>query len=167
MTELLKVKVIKVGIADMNIIKTPYSIRTSGLGSCVGVVIYDEKKEIGGLAHIMLPDSSLAKSGQINVAKFADTAIKELVQLLVQEGARMPFLKAKLAGGAKMFQFASGGDLMRIGPRNVEAVRKELSDLHIQVIAEDVGGNFGRTIEFNLKDCLLNIRTVTKGTKNI
>lgn len=163
MSELLKVKVIKVGIADMNIIKTPYSIRTSGLGSCVGVVIYDEKKEIAGLAHIMLPDSSLAKSGQINVAKFADTAIKELVQLLVQEGARMRFLKGKLAGGAQMF----GGDLMRIGPRNVEAVRKELSDLHIRVVAEDVGGNFGRTIEFNLKDCLLNIRTVTKGTKNI
>lgn len=114
----------------------------------------------------MLPDSSLAKSGQINVAKFADTAIKELVQLLVQEGARMRFLKAKLAGGAQMFQFASGG-FIENRTRNVEAVRKELSDLHIRVVAEDVGGNFGRTIEFNLKDCLLNIRTVTKGTKNI
>jgi chemotaxis protein CheD len=109
----------------------------------------------------MLPDSSLAKSGQINVAKFADTAIKEL-KVLVKEGARMPFLKAKLAGGAQMFQFASGGDLMRIGPRNVEAVRKELSDLRIRIVAEDVGGNSGRTIEFNLNDCLLNIRSVTK-----
>ncbi|MFF2499183.1 chemotaxis protein CheD [Peribacillus sp. NPDC058075] len=167
MTELLNVQVVKVGIADMNIIKPPYTIRTSGLGSCVGVVIYDEKKEIAGLAHIMLPDSSLTKSGQINAAKFADTAIKELVRLLVKEGARMPFLKAKLAGGAQMFQFASGEDLMRIGPRNVEAVRKELSDLRIRVVAEDVGENSGRTIEFNLSDCLLNIRTVTKGTKNI
>jgi chemotaxis protein CheD len=166
-TELLKVQVVKVGIADMNIIKPPYTIRTTGLGSCVGVVIYDEKKEIAGLAHIMLPDSSLAKSGQKNVAKFADTAIKELVQILVKEGARMQFLKAKLAGGAQMFQFASGVDLMRIGPRNVEAVRKELSDLRIRVVAEDVGGNSGRTIEFNLNDCLLNIRTVSKGTKNI
>jgi chemotaxis protein CheD len=160
MTESVKVQVVKVGIADMDIIKPPYTIRTSGLGSCVGVVIYDEKKEIAGLAHIMLPDSSLAKSGQINVAKFADTAIKELVQVLVKEGARMPFLKAKLAGGAQMFQFG-------IGPRNVEAVRKELSDLRIRIVAEDVGGNSGITIEFNLNDCLLNIRTVTKGTKNI
>ncbi|MGY3315389.1 chemotaxis protein CheD [Peribacillus simplex] len=167
MTELIKVKVVKVGIADMNIIKPPYSIRTSGLGSCVGVVVYDQKKGIAGLAHIMLPDSSLAKSGQINAAKFADTSIKELVQLLVNEGARIRFLKAKLAGGAQMFQFASGGDLMRIGPRNVDAVRKELSDLRIQVVAEDLGGNSGRTIEFNLNDCLLNIRTANKGTKNI
>lgn len=61
-----------------------------------------------------------------------------------------------------MFQFASGGDLMRIGPRNVEAVRKGLSDLRIGIVAEDVGGNSGRTIEFNLNDCLLNIRTFTK-----
>ncbi|MFB7641905.1 chemotaxis protein CheD [Peribacillus butanolivorans] len=167
MTELLQVKVVKVGIADMNIVKPPYSIRTSGLGSCVGVVIYDEKKEIAGLAHVMLPDSSLAKSGHINVAKFADTAVKELVQRLVKEGARLIFLKAKMAGGAQMFQFASGGDFMRIGPRNVEAVRKELADLHIHVVAEDVGGNSGRTIEFNSKDCILNIRTVNKGTKNI
>lgn len=44
MTELLKVQVVKVGIADMNIIKPPYTIRTTGLGSCVGVVIYDEKR---------------------------------------------------------------------------------------------------------------------------
>ncbi|CAH0213429.1 Chemoreceptor glutamine deamidase CheD [Peribacillus sp. Bi96] len=167
MTDLLHVKVVKVGIADMNIIKPPHSIRTSGLGSCVGLVIYDEKKGIAGLAHVMLPDSSLAKSGQINVAKFADTAVKELVHLLVKEGARMPFLKAKLAGGAQMFQFASGGDLMRIGPRNVDAVKKELLDLRIQVVAEDVGGNSGRTIEFKLNDCLLNIRTVNKGTKSI
>ena len=167
MVELLQVQVVKVGIADMNIVKPPYSIRTSGLGSCVGVVIYDEKKEIAGLAHVMLPDSSLAKSGQINIAKFADTAVKELVQRLVKQGARSAFLKAKMAGGAQMFQFASGGDLMRIGPRNVEAVRNELANLRIPVVSEDVGGNSGRTIEFNSKDSMLNIRTVNKGTRNI
>ena len=167
MGESLQIQVVKVGIADMNTVKPPYSIRTSGLGSCVGVVIYDEKREIAGLAHVMLPDSSLAKSGQINRAKFADTAVKELVNRLVREGARPTFLKAKLAGGAQMFQFASGGDLMRIGPRNVEAVRKELADLRIQVVSEDVGGNSGRTIEFNVTKCMLNIRTVNKGTRNI
>ena len=71
--------IVKVGIADMNITKYPSSIRTSGLGSCVGVVIYDEKKELAGMAHVMLPDSSLARTGQFNIAKFADTAVKELV----------------------------------------------------------------------------------------
>lgn len=157
------VQVVKVGIADMNIVKTPDHIRTSGLGSCVGVVIYDQAKELAGLAHVMLPDSSLAKGGTINIAKYADTAVKELVDRLIKNGARQYSLKAKIAGGAQMFQYTSSNDMMRIGPRNVEAVKKELSILRIGIIAEDVGGNSGRTIEFDPKTCLLNIRTVNKG----
>lgn len=157
------VQVVKVGIADMNIVKTPDHIRTSGLGSCVGVVIYDQAKELAGLAHVMLPDSSLAKGGTINIAKYADTAVKELVDRLIKNGARQYSLKAKIAGGAQMFQYTSSNDMMRIGPRNVEAVKKELSILRISIIAEDVGGNSGRTIEFDPKTCLLNIRTVNKG----
>lgn len=161
------VEVIKVGIADMNIVSTPDHIRTSGLGSCVGVVIYDQAKEIAGLAHVMLPDSSLAKGGTLNIAKYADTAVKELVDRLIKSGARSYSLKAKIAGGAQMFQYASSNDMMRIGPRNVEAVKRELSLLRIVIIAEDVGGNSGRTIEFDPKTCLLNIRTVNKGITEI
>lgn len=157
------IQVVKVGIADMNIVRTPNHIRTSGLGSCVGVVVYDQGKELAGLAHVMLPDSSLAKGGTINIAKYADTAVKELVERLVKNGARTFSLKAKLAGGAQMFQYTSSNDMMRIGPRNVEAVKKELALLRITVVAEDVGGNSGRTIEFDPKTCLLNIRTVNKG----
>ncbi|AIE59676.1 chemotaxis protein CheD [Bacillus methanolicus] len=165
MTENLHV--VKVGIADMKIVRAPGLIRTSGLGSCVGVVIYDQVKEIAGLAHVMLPDSSLAKGGSINRAKYADTAVKELVSLLVKGGACPMALKAKIAGGAQMFQFTAVNDLMRIGPRNVEAVKKELAKLKISVVAEDVGGNNGRTIEFNPKTCELSIRTVNKGTSII
>ncbi|MDE3838541.1 chemotaxis protein CheD [Bacillus methanolicus] len=160
-------QVVKVGIADMKIVRAPGLIRTSGLGSCVGVVIYDQVKEIAGLAHVMLPDSSLAKAGTINRAKYADTAIKELVSLLVKGGARQMALKAKIAGGAQMFQFAAANDMMRIGPRNVEAVKRELAALKIVIVAEDVGGNNGRTIEFNPKTCELTIRTVNKGTSTI
>lgn len=160
-------EVIKVGIADMNIVKTPNAIRTSGLGSCVGVVVYDQQREIAGLAHIMLPDSRLAKDSNLNIAKYADTAVKDLVTRLIQNGARTYSLKAKIAGGAQMFQFSSGSDIMRIGPRNVEAVKSELSALKISIVAEDVGGNSGRTIEFNPQTCLLHIRTVNKGVQEI
>jgi chemotaxis protein CheD len=159
--------VIKVGIADMNIVRSPDSIRTSGLGSCVGVVVFDQAREIAGLAHIMLPDSSFAKADRLNTAKYADTAVKELVSKLTRHGARVHSLKAKIAGGAQMFQFSNGNDMMRIGPRNVEAVKKELASLNIAIVAEDVGGNSGRTIEFNPKTCLLHIRTVNKGTQEI
>lgn len=161
------IEVVKVGIADMNIVTSPNHIRTSGLGSCVGVVIYDQPREIAGLAHVMLPDSSLAKGGSFNIAKYADTAIKELVNRLISQGAKTYSLKAKIAGGAQMFQFSSSSDMMRIGPRNVEAVKRELAKLHISIVAEDVGGNSGRTIEFDPKTGLLNIRTVNKGTIEI
>ena len=159
-------KVVRVGIADMNVVSTPETIRTSGLGSCVGVVLYDEIKKIAGLLHIMLPDSSLGKSDRINVAKFADTGIYALMELLKAEGVRPMSLKAKIAGGSQMFQFGSN-DTIRIGPRNVEAVKKELKRLSIPLMAEDTGGSSGRTIEFDPATSVLHIRTVNKGTKGI
>jgi len=157
------IRVEKVGIADMKLVKIPDHIRTSGLGSCVGLVIYDLEKKVAGLAHVMLPESSLSKVTDFNPAKYADTAVEVLVSRLVTNGARKSALKAKMAGGAQMFQFSSGNELMRIGPRNVEAVKKQLSILHIALVGEDVGGNSGRTIEFDPKTGVLQIRTVNKG----
>jgi chemotaxis protein CheD len=159
--------VVKVGISDLKVIKSPSTIRTSGLGSCVGVVIYDQSIQVAGLAHVMLPDSSLSKVGGMNIAKYADTAVKELIEQLMKSGARLGFLKAKLAGGAQMFQFTTASDIMRIGPRNVEAVKKELQEHRIPIMAEDVGGNSGRTIEFDPKTCMLEIRTVNKNIQFI
>ena len=162
------VKVINVGIADMNIVRSPNRIRTAGLGSCVGVIIFDPFKEIAGMVHVMLPDSRIsAGSGQLNVAKYADTGVAELVSRLVHEGARLSFLKAKIAGGAQMFQSLSGNQIMKIGPRNVEAVKDMLNKLRIELLAEDCGGQNGRTIEFNPNTRVLSIRTVNKGMKDL
>lgn len=159
--------VVKVGIAQMDTVKTPNTIRTSGLGSCVGVVLYDESKQIAGLIHVMLPDSSLGRVESINVAKFADTGIKALIDLLKLEGIQPFKLKAKIAGGAQMFKFTSDKDSMRIGPRNVDAVKAELRKNGIPIIAEDTGGSSGRTIEFDPATCKLNIRTVNQGVSEI
>ncbi|MBU8906990.1 chemotaxis protein CheD [Desertibacillus haloalkaliphilus] len=159
--------VVKVGMADLNIVKPPHTIRTSGLGSCVGVVLYDQCAKVAGMAHIMLPESSLGKSGSINVAKYADTAILELIHRLEKAGARIGSLKAKIAGGAQMFNFSSANEMMRIGPRNVEAVKQQLKQLRIRLVSEDVGGSSGRTIEFNPETSVLRIRTVSKGEAEI
>ena len=158
--------VVRVGIADMNVVKAPQTIRTSGLGSCVGLVLYDSYARIAGLLHVMLPSSSLGKTDRINVAKFADTGVKALIERLEAEGARSRMLKAKLAGGAQMFQFGSS-DTARIGPRNVEAVKEQLRNYRIPIIAEDTGGTKGRTIEFDPVTSILNVRTVNEGTKDI
>lgn len=156
--------VVRVGIADLNITQAPDRIRTLGLGSCVGIVIYDLTKKVAGLAHIMLPDSSLSNELEINKYKYADTAIDVLIAMLLAKNARRHVLKAKIAGGAQMFKFNSTSEIMRIGPRNVEAVIAKLNELNIPIVASDVGGGNGRTIEFDPLTGELNIRTVNKGT---
>lgn len=156
-------EVVRVGISDMNIVKAGKKIRTSGLGSCVGIVLYDEIRKIGGMVHIMLPDSSLDRSQKINVAKYADTGIYGLMEMLKVEGVRPMSLKAKIAGGAQMFQFGSS-DTLRIGPRNVKAVKEELKRLSIPIIAEQTGGSKGRTIEFDPMTAILSIRSVNEET---
>ncbi len=161
------IEIVKVGMADLNVATPPQKIRTSGLGSCVGVVIYDEKTNICGMAHVMLPNSSLGKAESINKAKYADTAIDVLVEKLLKLGVNQPLLKAKLAGGSQMFKFSSSSEMMRIGPRNVDAVKEKLRELKIRVIAEDVGGTSGRTIEFDPLTSKLSIRTVNQGVSEI
>lgn len=157
--------VVKVGIADLNLVEKDGSIRTSGLGSCVGVVLYDELIRLAGMVHVMLPNSSLAKEESLNEAKYADTGIEELISRLLRKGASLKRLKCKMAGGAQMFQFSSKSDLMRIGPRNSEAVKQTLTKHHIPIMAEDLGGSKGRTIEFFVATSLLQVRTVNEGTK--
>src|SRR5690625_5029468 len=105
--------IIRVGISDLNIAKAPNKIRTTGLGSCVGVVIYDLQRQVAGLAHVMLPDSSLTKEKNFNVYKYANTAIPYLVDLLTKNGARSFALKAKVAGGAQMFKLSASSNIMR------------------------------------------------------
>lgn len=154
--------IVKVGIADLNTVCAPDTIRTLGLGSCVGIVIYDPQKKVAGLSHVLLPDSSLGKQKTMNEFKYADTALPILVNRLLNMGARKYALKAKIAGGAEMFKFTSNSDIMRIGPRNVDAVLEQLSILQIPVVAQDVGGNIGRTIEFDPATSMLKIRKVNK-----
>ncbi|MFY4773909.1 chemotaxis protein CheD [Metabacillus sp. RGM 3146] len=157
--------IIKVGIADLKVAKGSDRLRTSGLGSCVGLVLYDSFKKTAGLAHIMLPLSALAKNGILNPAKYADTAVEDLLKQLKSAGVQINGLKAKIAGGAQMFLVHKENEMMRIGPRNVEAVKEMLLRYRIPLVAEDVGGSNGRTIEFDPVTGFLAVKTVNKGTK--
>jgi len=77
---------IKVGMADLKICKEPDCLTTIGLGSCVGIALYDPLTKISGLAHIMLPDSTQIKNNSV-IAKFADTGIKKLYDDMIKAGA--------------------------------------------------------------------------------
>ena len=160
-------EVIKVGIADMKLCKPSDKITTIGLGSCVGIVLYDNLSETYcGLVHIMLPSSKEIKNNA-NRAKFADTGIEDLVIELESKGLKRQSLKAKIAGGATMFCFSEKSDIGSIGDRNIKAVKETLAALNIQIVAEDTGADYGRTIIFDPILKKLTIRSAGKNDKVI
>lgn len=156
----------KVGMADMNITKDPGLITTLGLGSCVGIILYDQTVKVAGLVHIMLPNSKQIKNNE-NKAKFADTGIELLLQKMIEQGCNKSRIVAKIAGGSQMFSFQTNNDVMKIGERNVLATKEVLQQLKIPLLAQDTGGNYGRTIEFNSNSGKLLIKTIGHGVHEI
>ena len=159
-------EMIKVGMADLNTCRFPDALTTLGLGSCVGVALYDAKAKVAGMVHVMLPDSTKFRT-TVNQAKFADTGIDTLISKMVAMGASKDKLTAKIAGGAQMFAFTTGNDTLRIGDRNVEAVKNILGNYGIMILAEDTGLNYGRTIEFYTETGMLVVKSVGKPIKEI
>jgi chemotaxis protein CheD len=158
---------INVGLAEIRFSKNEEHLKCIGLGSCVGVVIYHPKTLTAIMAHVMLPDSAASRTADYSLGKFADTAIKAMTDWFRKERLSISELEAKIAGGSEMFK-ASGARLSgRIGPRNVEAVKEHLSLYNIKLIAEDTGGHYGRTIEFDNESHGLHIRTIHLGEKTI
>ncbi|MDI6604135.1 MAG: chemotaxis protein CheD [Thermoanaerobacteraceae bacterium] len=157
---------IRVGMADAKVIKYPGKLHTIGLGSCVGIALYDIDTKISGLAHIMLPYSSIT-AHNTNKFKFADTGIEMLINMMEEIGAKRKKIVSKIAGGAQMFSSKVNLDIMNIGNRNVVATKEVLSEFNIPLISEDTGGNYGRTIEFNSNDGKMLIKTIGHGIKFI
>ncbi|MDF2608559.1 MAG: CheD [Lachnospiraceae bacterium] len=157
-------EIVKVGMADLNVCVSPNAITTLGLGSCVGIVLYDASSKIAGLVHVMLPDSNKIRNNE-NVAKFADTGIDALIDKMKLLGANRTRLIAKIAGGAQMFAFNANNDMLRVGDRNVEASKQKLNALGIRILAEDTGLNYGRTIVFYPENGELHIKSVGKPLK--
>jgi chemotaxis protein CheD len=154
---------IKVGMADLKVGKDPDVLTTLGLGSCIGLTLYDPSTKIGGLVHYMLPDSTKLKNNT-NVAKFGDTGIKELYRQVVLKGANRRRLVAKIAGGACMFNNGNSA-VGRVGDRNVEMAILMLKLLNVPLIAKDTGLNYGRTVELNCANGEFLIKSVGKPSK--
>lgn len=157
---------IKVGIGDLNIAKSPDRLITLGLGSCIGIAIFDTTNKIAGLSHIMLPDSKNFASNN-NPLKYADTAIPLLVERLINDGANRRNLKAKIAGGASMFAFADKSPTLDIGSRNSEAVKTILKQLNIPILKEDIGGNKGRTMIVDPETGIVTLKIAGVGIKEM
>ncbi|MDD3114203.1 MAG: chemotaxis protein CheD [Anaerovibrio sp.] len=159
-------ELIKVGMADYKVGRAPAILISYGLGSCIGISLYDPQTKIGGLLHIMLPDSSKSRSSE-NRNKFADTGVADMLDEMIKMGAVKSRILAKLAGGSQMFAFANATELMRVGFRNAAAAKEVLSRLSIPVVGEDTGGNYGRTVQIDLSDGVYKVKTIDKGDKEI
>lgn len=153
--------IINVSMADLKVAETPDILQTT-LGSCIGIAIYDRGNNIGGLAHIMLPVNN---NGDPNKAKYADSAISELLRKLTSKGVDKGELIAKIAGGAKMFDTNKKiSHFMEIGLRNEEAVREGLKKEGVRLIAADTGNNYGRNIQFEIATGRITVKSHGKET---
>lgn len=155
-------EIIRVGMADYKICRSPQKISTLGLGSCLGVVLYDKTTGICGMAHVMLPDSKKISQNS-NRLKFVDTCLQDMYDELLQNKVNANRLVAKIAGGAKMFSYNSENEFLNIGGQNVKAVKEFLAKWNVPIVAEDVGETYGRTIVFDPSTGDLLIRAVGLG----
>ena len=159
-------ELIKVGMADLKVGRAPDTLTTLGLGSCIGLTLYDPVSKSGGLVHYMLPDSTKLKNNT-NIAKFGDTGIRELLKQVLASGANQRRLVAKIAGGACMFEMSGLSSVGNVGARNAEAAKEILKELKIPLVAEDTGLNYGRTVELKCETGEYVIKAVGKQIKVI
>jgi len=144
-------KIINVGIAEIQISKTPNILRTT-LGSCIGVVLYQPDMKLGAISHFMLARDPVGRDKQKNPGKYGETALPLLIKMFEEEGAKRGSYSARIFGGASMFKNISSNFLQNIGENNIILVQEYLQAQKIPILVEDVGGHDGRTISLFLED---------------
>ena len=156
---------VRVGISELVVSEGDDTLKSYGLGSCLAIALYDPDREIGGLAHVMLPDGDAAENSDRKPGKYADTAIRALLRRMVEQGANYTAVEAKIAGGSDMFEFESFGE--GVGQRNITAAKEELDKLGVPLVAEDIGGEHGRTVEFTPGTGSLVVKTAADNVKGV
>lgn len=139
-----------VRVSEMIVTEAPAKLVAVALGSCVAVALHDPTTRIGGMAHVLLPSQNMGKTAS-QPGRYAQTAVPALVERMIARGARAPAIVARLVGGASMFVSLTPPGTIQMGDRNVVAAREALHRHGIRLVAEAVGGDFGRTAEFDLE----------------
>ncbi len=156
---------IMVGMADIQIIMGQGQLTCLGLGSCIGLCGLDPVANVAGMVHVMLPEAFGGK-GDEKPGKFANTGIPALVEAMKMAGADPNRVRYAMSGGAQVFKFSANAESkLDIGARNAIAVIEALRRLGLKTIAQDVGGNSGRTVTLTLETGTFVVRTVTSGEK--
>ncbi len=152
-------EIIKVGMAELKVAKAPGKIAALGLGSCVAICAYDPVLKVGGIAHVMLPASSMVP-GDKNRAKFGDTAVLFLLEEIVKLGAVPNRLDIKLVGGAEMFGHEIRNERLKIGERNLQVIEEACQKSGLKISGRCVGGNYGKSVTIDLANGEVQVRTI-------
>jgi chemotaxis protein CheD len=139
---------------------------TIGLGSCVGIVLYDATAHVGGLAHVLLPSPALGRQDS-NPGKFPQTAVPLLLEQMGQHGASIRRISARLIGGASMFSGLGAPGTIQMGERNVVASRQALHQHGVAIVGEATGGDFGRTVRLWVADGRVEVSSVAHGVQTL
>lgn len=141
---------IHVGIAELEVARAPVTLAALALGSCVAVILHDSVAEVGGLAHVLLPSPGIGRPRPDQPARFAPGAVASLLDGVLALGAERSRLTARLVGGASMFTALQPPGTMQMGERNVAAAREALHRSGLRLVGEVVGGDYGRSVEFQI-----------------
>lgn len=141
---------IHVGISALEVAKAPATLAALALGSCVAVILHDPLAKVGGLAHVLLPSTSVGRPRVDAPGRHMPTAVARLQEEVINLGAVQRRLTARLVGGASMFATLQPAGSIQMGERNVHAARSVLHQLGIRLVGEAVGGDFGRTVDFDV-----------------
>lgn len=153
--------VINIGMSQIEVSSKPGTILTApSLGSCIGLAIYDPVSKIGGMAHIVLPESAKTLKENENQGKYADTAIPEILKKMFSMGANKNKFIIKMAGGAQMFNLQKGANVLNIGFRNTIAVKSALSKEGLEITKSDTGGNKGRTFKLDVQTGAFSVKII-------
>ena len=155
-----------VRVADLRVGTNHDVLVTIGLGSCVAIVLHDPAAKVGGLAHVLLPSPALSRKDE-NPAKFPQSAIPRLLELMGQCGASTRRITARLAGGASMFASLAAPGTIQMGERNSVACRQALMQHGVALVGEATGGDYGRTVKLWVSDGRVEVSSVSHGVQSL
>ena len=148
-----------VGLGEIKLSNNPADVLVAyGLGSCVGISMYDPQARVGALLHAVLPQR--LNDGDARNPKFVDSGVLRMLEQLEQMGAARHRLVVRMVGGATMLNIPGAKQSLNIGERNVAAARLVLAEQRLRLSAEDVGGNTGRTVRLHVNTGRTTVRAI-------
>ena len=146
-----------IGLGERVVSQNPLDVLVAyGLGSCLGINMFDPVRRISGLLHAVLPQRM--NGADPMSAKYVDSGIEGLINEMVKAGAERRRLIIRMAGGANMLTASGLSSTFDIGTRNINSAHSTFQRLSMTLKAEEVGGNLGRTVRVYVADGRMTLR---------